>query len=96
MNSNNWIKFASVVYIILLCFIIGYLFSCTREPEFYDKSGRGFYTDHRCIKDTSYNTYDYHYGYNFFRGKYEFHLGPHTVNKCLEYRIDTIEIKKDE
>ena len=42
------------------------------------------------------NTYDYHYGYNFFRGKYEFHLGPHTVNKCLEYRIDTIEIKKDE
>lgn len=95
-NNTIWTKLGSVIYIIILCFLIGYLFSCTRKPEFYDKSGRGFYTNHRCIHDTSYTEFSYHYGYNFFRGKYEYHLGPHNVNKCLEYQIDTIEIKTDE
>lgn len=66
--------------------------SCKKEPEFFI-NGKGYYTQSRCVKDTSYTKFCYHYGYNFFRGKYEMHWGNDRKYECLESVIDTIAVK---
>jgi hypothetical protein len=75
---------------LVLCVV--FLTSCERKPEFFI-NGKGYYTQSRCIKDTTYTEWCYHYGYNFFSGKYEMHWGNDTKNECLESVIDTIQVK---
>lgn len=84
-KSSNFIK-------LLLCAVLLFSISCKHKPEFY-KNGKGYYTSERCVKDTTYTEWCYHYGYNFFRGKYEFHWGNDRKYECLEYVTDTVEIK---
>ena len=68
------------------------LISCKQKPEFFI-NGEGYYTRNRCVKDTTYGTYNYHYGYNFISGKYEMHWGYQTKYECLKHVTDTIKIK---
>ena len=77
---------------LVLCVVLLSLFSCKKEPEFFI-NGKGYYTKIRCVKDTTYTKFCYHYGYNFFSGKYEMHWGNDTKNECLESVVDTIEVK---
>jgi hypothetical protein len=39
------------------------------------------------------SNWEYHYGYNMMKGKFELHYGPNTKTECLKSVIDTIEIK---
>lgn len=61
--------------------------SCKPEPAFY-KDGKGYYVRVRCLKDTSWTSYGYRFGYSY-RGKYEFSYGPIYNYKCLESKTDT-------
>ena len=74
-----------------MLFILLILFGCTPEPEFYI-NGIPYYTRSRCIESTHETVWEYHYGFSFM-GKYEYHYGPHTVTKCIQSTIDTIEIR---
>lgn len=73
---------------LLLCTV---LFSCKPDAEFFIK-GKPYYTQTRCVRDTTYQDFCYHYGFSY-RGKFEWHWGFETKNKCLEETIDTIRIK---
>lgn len=66
-------------------------YGCKKEPEFFI-NGKGYYTENKCVKDTSYFKWDYRYGYSY-RGKLEFYWGHHLTYECLETAVDTIEIK---
>lgn len=79
----------NLIYFII---IFSSLISCKPKPKFFI-DGKGYYTRNRCVKDTTYRKYSYHYGYNFISGKYEMHWGYNTKHKCLEYVTDTIEVK---
>lgn len=74
----------------LLIILLFLLITCKSEPEFYI-DGKPYYTQKICVKDTTYQKFELHYGYYF--GKYQLHTGYHTVTECLEYKTDTIEIK---
>lgn len=73
----------------ILCFL---LFSCTRKAEFY-RNGKGYYTDIVCLRTETKSEYGYEYGFNPLTLTYEYYAGFHDVDYCVEYRIDTIEIK---
>lgn len=77
-----------------LIFIILILTSCNLKikPEFYI-DGKPYYTSSRCVESKTTSNWEYHYGYNMMRGKFEFHYGPNTKTECLKSVIDTIEIK---
>lgn len=78
--------------IILSIFILSILIiSCKRKADLYI-NGKPFYISERCIKDTSWTEWGYHYGLSY-RGKMEFHYGPQSKSNCLVSVIDTIEIK---
>lgn len=76
----------------LLLILTLFTFGCKMEPEFYI-DGKPYYDVERCVKSHTESAYGYHYGYNTFRGKYEYHMGHYTKTICDESKIDTIEIK---
>lgn len=63
------------------------------EPEFVI-DGIGYYTSERCLRDTNYSKYCWHYGYNVWNGKFEYHWGIDNKHECLEYTIDTIQTEE--
>lgn len=69
------------------------MLSCERKPEFCI-NGKGYYTETRCVKDSSWEEFGYHYGYNIMSGKFEFHNGIEFKRECIEQVVDTIEIIK--
>lgn len=74
--------------------IIWLLFtSCDYKPtpEFYI-NGEPYYTKSTCIESHSEYRYDYHYGFNAMRGKFEYHMGGHSETVCDVTVIDTIKI----
>jgi hypothetical protein len=75
-------------FLFIVIIALGFV-SCKREPEFYI-NGKPYYTENKCIKDTTYKVYGYHFGYHF--GKLKWHLGFYKKHKCLEETIDTIPI----
>lgn len=78
---------------IFLVIIVGIIFfGCKPEPEFY-LNNKPCYTRSRCVESRSETKWEYHYGYNVFRGKFEYHYGPNTKTTCLKSVIDTVEIK---
>ena len=68
------------------------LLSCKKDPEFMI-NGKQYYTEDRCLKDTTYTKFTYRYGYNTSSNRYENCFGPESVTECLIKTIDTIEIK---
>ncbi len=92
-NMNRIIKFqfstSASLLVILLCVLF---FGCKPEPEFYI-NGKPFYTRSRCVESKTETNLEYHYGYNMFRGRYEYHYGPHMKTECVRSIIDTVEIK---
>jgi hypothetical protein len=76
----------------LLFLSLVFLFGCKREPDFYI-DGKPYYTRTYCVKSHTVSDFGYHYGYNPFRGKYEYHVGQYTKTICDEYKTDTIAIK---
>ena len=66
--------------------------NCQPEPEF-TIDGIDYYTRKKCLRSVSETTYEYHYGYSYLAGKYQYHYGPITQTVCIEYKIDTIQIK---
>jgi hypothetical protein len=77
---------------MLLCVVFISFFGCKRKAKFFINN-KGYYTQNRCVKDTTYTKWCYHYGYNFFSGKYEMHWGNDRKYECLESVVDTIEVK---
>lgn len=45
-----------------------------------------------CVKSHSETKWEYHYGYNFMDGKFNWHWGNNTTTICDEERIDTVEV----
>ena len=82
---------ASNLLYTMLCLVFFSFCSCKKEPDFFI-NGKGYYTENRCVKDTSYYKWSYEYGYSY-RGKMEFYWGNHRQYKCLESVVDTIEVK---
>lgn len=78
----------SKIYLVLLVLLA----SCKPKPEFFI-DGKPYYTRTKCVKWEEEYQYNYHLGFNYFTGKYEYHLGPHFESVCKENRTDTIEIK---
>lgn len=77
------------LYSLILVFLF---IGCKPKPEFYI-DGKPYYTNTHCVKSHIETKYGYHWGYNMFSGKYEWHWGSYTENVCDESRTDTIEIK---
>ncbi len=77
-----------LVLVLSLLFLIG----CKPDPEFYI-NGKPYYTCSRCVKSHTIRECGYHYGYNPFRGKFEYHFGNYSKTICDESKVDTIEIK---
>lgn len=85
----------TVKYLVtFLIFIAG----CTIAPKKPDLvlNGREYIFDKKCIKSHTESDYEWHYGYNTWRGKWEWHWGMNTETICDEYKIDTIEINLKE
>lgn len=78
-------KLLSLLLIVLMA-------SCKPTPEFYI-DGKPYYTRTYCVQSHTEQVYGYHYGYNWLKGKYEYHLGWYTETVCDRYRTDTLEIK---
>lgn len=77
-------------YLTLLILIVS--IGCTQKPQFYI-NGKPYYRNLRCIENKTETKCEWHYGYNMFRGKWEYHYGPNTKTECVKYAFDTIEIK---
>lgn len=77
--------------IVSSLFLLIFLLSCRRDPEFFI-NGIPYYTESRCIKDTTYYENTHHYVFSSF-GKLVLIYGPEEKHECLNYCIDTIEIK---
>jgi hypothetical protein len=48
---------ASNLLYTMLCLVFFYFCSCKKEPDFFI-NGKGYYTENRCVKDTSYYKQD--------------------------------------
>ena len=91
MNRITKLQFStSACLLAILCCVL--FFGCKPEPEFYI-NGKPFYTRSRCVESKTETNWEYHYGYNMFRGKWEYYYGPHTKTECVQSVIDTVEIK---
>jgi len=77
-----------LVFIFCLLF-----FGCQPKPEFYI-DGKPFYTKKRCLETITTSVWEYHFGYNYFNGEFEWHYGKNIKTECLKYVIDTIEINQ--
>ena len=92
MNRITKLQFStSACLLAILCCVL--FLGCKPEPELYI-NGKPFYTRSRCVESETETIWEYHYGYNTFRGKYEFHYGPNTKTECVKSVIDTVEIKQ--
>lgn len=67
------------------------LIACKHKPEFYIDN-KPYYTTVRCLDYKTETVWKYHYGYNYYSGKWEHRYGPQTVTECIKTVIDTIEI----
>ena len=72
--------------------IILLLVSCKPKPEFVI-NGKGYYTKCHCLKSETKTVYEYHYGHSPLDGGFKGHYGPNSKTVCIEWDIDTIEIK---
>jgi hypothetical protein len=72
-------------------------FGCntSRKPDLVI-DGREYALNKKCIKSHQETKFCYHYGWNSWRGKFEFHWGNQTKTICDSTRIDTIEINIEE
>lgn len=61
------------------------------KPD-YVKNGKEYIIREVCVKSHTEETYDYHFGYNYFSGKHEYHYGPDSKTICDSSVIDTIEV----
>jgi len=73
---------------LILIITILLLTGCVKK---FTKDGIEYKVKTRCLKDTSYTTFEYHYGY--WMGKWKYHYGPNTHYECLEYKTDTLQVK---
>lgn len=86
-----------LVFYILILFLLVFLSSCgPSKPDYVDKDGKEYVIFDKCVKSHSETRFGYHYGYNFFSSKYEWHNGTYTETICDEFEYDTIEINKTE
>ena len=87
-------KIMMVYLLFILCVIL--LSSCTgpTKPDLV-VDGKEYVIRENCLSGHNESKYDYHYGYNAMRGKFEYHLGHHTEWVCDEWKLDTIEVNKE-
>jgi hypothetical protein len=81
----------------LILFLGLVLFGCntSRKPDLVI-DGREYSLNEKCIKSHQETKFCYHYGWNSWKGKFEFHWGNQTKTICDSTRIDTIEINLKE
>lgn len=84
-----------LVYLLILFGLI-LLSSCGGpiKPDVV-KGGKEYVVREVCLEGHNESKYDYHYGYNLMKGKYEWHLGNHTEWICDSMALDTIEVNKE-
>jgi hypothetical protein len=72
-------------------------FGCntSRKPDLVI-DGREYALNKKCIKSHQETKFCYHYGWNSWRGKFEFHWGNQTKTICDSTSTDTIEINIEE
>jgi hypothetical protein len=61
------------------------------KPDFVS-NGKEYMVEKNCVKSHYETKWTYHWGYNMFSGKHEWHWGDDTESVCDEYRLDTVEI----
>ena len=78
-------------YLFILLFFV--ITSCDMvvKPDLV-VGGKEYVVSTVCGKSHTEIRYEYHYGYNFMDGKYNWHWGNNTVTVCDEYVQDTIEV----
>lgn len=78
---------------ILTIFVTIFLLSCGPwKPDYVDETGREYSIGRRCVKSHIETKYEYHWGYNSWKGKYEWHWGNNSKNVCDSSVLDTTEI----
>lgn len=55
-------------------------------------NGKEYLLREECVKSHDETKFCYHYGWNAWRGKFEFHWGNQTKSICDSTSTDTIEI----
>lgn len=67
------------------------LSGCKVEPDF-TKNGHDYVIRHDCVKSHDTTQYGYHYGFNMFNSKFEWHMGYYDETICDSMRLDTVEV----
>jgi len=78
-------------YLVLLLTL--FLFGCNvpTKPDLVI-NGKEYVLRDKCVKSHEETKFCYHYGWNGWRGKFEFHWGNQTKTICDSTSTDTIEV----
>ena len=82
-------------YILIILLLILFSGCGPQRPDYVDDSGKEYSISERCVKSHTESDYSYHYGYNGFSGKFEWHWGWDTKTICDSSILDTTEINLD-
>lgn len=78
--------------IIFLLLIVGCDYAV--KPDLV-KDGKEYVILSRCVQSHTESKYEYHYGYNFMDGKYNWHWGLNSESVCDKSVWDTVEVNKE-